>query len=143
MSRGLGSKQILFLKAIRSIEQTDRDSFWRISAVMEQAFALSTELQEIERRRNEAAAASDARIKQLALEGDQRAKLLMSLTRALGVHRRWDVGEHHDRKRRAPEWLEHHLNPSRTLALLERRGLVARITGGVRLTEAGRQASQA
>ncbi|RWE38595.1 MAG: hypothetical protein EOS78_13200 [Mesorhizobium sp.] len=142
MSRGLGTKQLLFLKAIHSIEKDagDASSYWRISVVLEQAYALSPELQDIEKRRNEAMATREARVRQLALEGDKQAKMFLTLTRALMVRRRWDVGEHHDRRRRAPEWLEHHLNPSRTLALLERRGLVSRVNGGVALTDEGRKA---
>ncbi|TGS46029.1 MULTISPECIES: hypothetical protein [unclassified Mesorhizobium] len=140
MSRGLGIKQLLFLKAIHSIEKeaADTSSYWRISAVLEQAYALSPELQEMQKRLDQAMAARDAKTRQMAIDGDPKAKLLMSLTRQLAVRRRWDVGEHHDRKRRCPEWLEHHLNPSRTLALLERRGLVTRVNGGVALSDAGR-----
>jgi hypothetical protein len=90
-------QRLLFLKAIRSIEQDDRNSYWRFSSIFEQAYALSPELQDIEKLRKEAMAASDAHIRPRAVGGDPRAKLLMWLTRALVRSRRWDVGKHHRR----------------------------------------------
>ena len=142
MSRGLGSKQRLLLDAIRSIEQEDgagpiAGRHWRISYILERAYSLSSELQDIERHRADAIAADKARIAKLASEGDEKAKLFLSLTRALAKGPRWEVGERF--KRQSPEWIEYYLNPSRTLALLAKRGLITRIHGGAALTDAGRE----
>ncbi|MBZ9909202.1 hypothetical protein LB557_24640 [Mesorhizobium sp. BR115XR7A] len=138
MSRGLGTKQLLLLKAIRSIEleREDERSLWSISGILERAYSLSTDMQDVERRRDEASAVRAAHVDRLAREGDKRALLLKAIDRGLVRQSRWEVGERY--KRRTPEWVEHHLNPSRTLALLEKRGLIQRERGYAGLTETGR-----
>lgn len=140
MSRGLGKLQRLMLGALKAIEAergSRCDNLWAVSYIVEKAFELSAELQDIERQRIEAHKAHTERIKAMSLNGNQLAMEYLKLDRLL-------PGRSYSgrKERECPGWVETHLNTSRVLALLERRGLVTRQGGRgasfVALTDAGR-----
>lgn len=140
MSRGLGTAQRLILTALASLEEENGEGHrFLVWAIVDRLYELSPELQDLTRSRNAASEARNAAIRARADAGDDKARLYLSLGRALSGGRR-----NHPRKRRTAPWAETEtaLNPSRVLASLERRGLVTRnaIKGGgaAGLTDAGR-----
>lgn len=140
MSRGLGNKQRLILAALRSIEaEHGAGDLWAVSFIVHRAYEISEEMRGIERRREQAYVANNMRIQKMADEGDDNAKMYLRLTKqaATMYRRNWSDGGR-PRSRDWPEWIEKHLNPSRTLKQLEQRGLVAREPGFAGLTDEGR-----
>lgn len=140
MSRGLGRSQTLILSALASLEvEYRKGGEFYVWVVVDRVYALSPEMQERKAVQEERSAAEHARIQAMADAGDDRAKLYLGLTRSLRRTRRAP------RRRRTSPWniTETAFNPSRVIAALERRGLVARnaVQGGgsVKLTDQGRQ----
>lgn len=127
MSRGLGKNQCLLLTALRAIEaEHGAGELWSVSYIVERAYRLSEELQGIEKRREEAFQAHQQRIRQMAEEGDGRARMMLALDRSLSLSGRYRGRR---REREWPHWVENRINPSRTLGQLESRGLVERYGG--------------
>lgn len=139
MSRGLGTAQHLVLKALASLEaEHGEGGQFYVWAIVDRAYSLSPQMQARERAASEASARRAAAIRERAAQGDERAATLLALTAGLGLSRRGPRA-----RRTTPFWLaEGTLNPSRVLAGLARRGLIARtpIKGGgsAGLTDAGR-----
>lgn len=140
MSRGLGTAQHLLLRALASLEAEHaghRGEFY-VWVIVDRAFALSPDMQSRQQAATEASAAREAALRKRAAEGDDRAALYLGLTRSL---RRTRLAPR--ARRTTPFWItEGCFNPSRVLASLQRRGLVARTAvkggGSAGLTDAGR-----
>ena len=149
MSRGLGLRQHLMLRALVHLEEQHGAGQFYVWAVLEAAWELELRQEhEAERvARKNAEMLWKQEMAERAAQGDSEAqrnldtqRLLDSLDRALrgnGGQGRW--------KRPKGTWLED-VNPSRVFALLARRGLVVRHAqagqgSSVALTDAGRIAA--
>jgi hypothetical protein len=135
MSRGLGKRQVLFLKAIADLTGTNGDRYYRVSHIVHRAYQRSTDLQ----RRDAEIDADIARRRQVlkaeAANGDEQARILLALGDLIRSypHRRGRKAE-----RKVVGNIERDLNPSRVLAGLARRGLLSRWKGqAYALTEDG------
>lgn len=139
MSRGLGKAQHLILKALASLEaEHGEGGQFYVWAIVDRAYSLSPQMQARERAAAEASAQRAAALRERAGQGDERASTLLMLTASLRRSRRVPRA-----RRTTPFWLtEGALNPSRILAGLAQRGLVARTAikggGSAGLTDAGR-----
>ena len=102
-------------------------------AIVDKVFALADELPATDRRDNDARAARGSRMEAPARAGDDQALRYLALSRHLRSH---------PTRRKSPSIVETGLNPSRVLASLAERGLVARDGvkggGGACLTPEGR-----
>lgn len=146
MSRGLGTAQKLILQAMATIEAGYEPGAWLyVWAIVDQAYALSPEMQERHRQEEQMRTDRAARLRDQAANGDRGAAYSLMLGESImrfGARRR---AKYSLRKRRtSPSWItESDFNPSRVLASLERRGLVERdaIQGGgtASLTDEGRR----
>lgn len=143
MSRGLGAGQRLMLRALAALEAEhgQGEGLFYVWAIVDQAYALSPEMQDSHRRQKEASAAQSAALQARADAGEELAIRYLHLTRTLTRSRPGPRT-----RRTTPFWLtECGFNPSRILASLKRRGLVTRraVKGGgsAGLTDAGRSAA--
>lgn len=158
MSKGLGRAQVLMLRAMMSLEaeipRSDPYSAKKtggrfyVWAIVQRAWQLSPELRlrqaEEDEARRQWIEARDVDIRARADAGCKLAREFLLLTRSLRSYAR---RAHRPRQRRDfPNFIEEHLNPSRALASLARRGLIhrsaARGGGSAGLTEAGREAGR-
>lgn len=125
MSRGLGTRQRLILSAIEGLAlKHGRERWYTVAAMLREAHALSGDLQLREAERQ---AAADQRRKALNASGE-RGRYMVTLEDSI----RASAPKRHARNG-LPRWIEKELNPTRTLALLERRGLIERRHGAARL----------
>jgi hypothetical protein len=137
MSRGLGTRQKLFLTALRELERQHGPGLFRTSAIAERMFADSLPLTD---RALAIDATRQARLEAVqrdAYAGDEEAIALMGLCAAIGAHRRRQtrINSLRGPARHAGDLL----NPARIAAGLARRGLLKRQHGAAGLTAAGRE----
>lgn len=141
MSRGLGTRQRLLLQALRQLEQQHSEEGCRfhVWAVLQKAWdlGLKSEIEDERRRRLEREQAWRADITMRAEAGDPEALRLVGLDKQ---YRALTQGLRRTRFRgtRRDFGVVEHMNPSRTMALLQRRGLVER--GNAHANEAGQGA---
>jgi hypothetical protein len=150
MGRGLGNVQRLIIRSLRAFgdDEAERQRYRPVAAILNKAWEFEwrakSEAREVAR---EAAKEADmAEAKRQAAAGDPTRLHRLEMMNFLGSALR--------RSRRAPQatrqglHVEHEVNPSRCLSLLEKRGLVERYTrptvgpgpgSWFRLTDAGWQ----
>ena len=149
MGRGLGHRQRLLLSALADLEREHGPGCFMVATVLNRAWEMGM-LEQHEAERQAAAIEHQAYItglREKAAAGDRDAKRELLTERRLEVFaiaiRRRRPAPH--TKRRWPRYFDEALNPSRCFALLERRKLVERPSGGrpgrgwVGLTDAGRE----
>jgi hypothetical protein len=144
MSQGLGRNQRLVLETLQRMERENplaKDGCYRVWYLLDRLYEFHF------RARDEAKRADlEARLCAEAQSDDpkvrEEAESALATRKMFGAARdpgfEWLLMGKNRNKRRDAADLEFHLNPSRLLAQLERRGLVERTWGGVRLTEDGR-----
>lgn len=159
MSRGIGTSQALLLRALLSLEaELGSGRRWRpegvghwfkVWKILERAWALSPNLRarEASDRERHAMAEKERRawFEQKAKEGNALAREWLMLDMSLsGYYRRRGRAR---QVRTVPVFFEEAVNPSRSLASLEKRGLVDRYAvqggGSAKLTPPGRDAARA
>ena len=147
MSRGLGSRQVLILRALAELERTDGTGQFYVWAVLKMAWQLGLQQEEADQRA--ARKAADARwlegVQARVAEGDAQAEEQLRLHRMIrsfdGVLRR---NANPGRWRRPHgAYLVEGINPSRCFGLMAKRGLVERNArpgplASIGLTVAGR-----
>jgi hypothetical protein len=145
MSKGLGTRQLLFLRVLADLEhERGDDRHFRISFVIRRAYHAASDLVEAERQRGADIEEGRERLKKEADEGNKLSWQLLVLGDLIRgeANRRNRLGR--KKERRVPRQVEDAVNPSRILTSLEKRGLVRRGSGYVGLTPEGRiQATRA
>lgn len=144
MSKGLGERQKLFLRAVASLAAEHGRSprgeayLFSVAGIVRRAYALAGELQMREAGRVVWRKERRERLRSEALAGDERSMQIYKLDMIIsspGFRSR--RGRNDERK--APNWVEEDLNPSRILASLVRRRFLRRcMPGRYGITDAGR-----
>lgn len=116
----IGPTQRVFLRAMSSLadESGGKDDLFSARDIVARVFALSPELQAVERQREQAKAASARWWTQKADAGDALAQQYLAC-RTRAKHQRLNA-------RKYPEWVDNTFNAPRVFAGLEARGLVRR-----------------